>query len=338
MIGPSRAGPHDLLIPSGRGASTWVDLQTLTTRPGPVLDLQSFIGASPSGARAMTVVREVAVMTVGGTDAEVVARDVRNATFADDHRIVVLGRDGHVALHDLDRHTATPLAAAGARNIHAAGDVITIGYDDDHYERIALATGRREELRPPARAALNQITGDGRLWLAWGDQLSRWELDGRLVPCATAPGKITDLFVTGERGLVIDTAEAGFVVDTARPGALRRTVRLGAVELSPDVFDRRATQAGEYLAVPRSTGGVVIVDGLTGAAWQVGQDQGRGAAKPSIDRPEIALDGSAVYELRDRTLAVWPLAIARSPAATVALAAALSNAVPNDTGDAVSWP
>jgi hypothetical protein len=286
----------------------------------------------------MTIVNQVEVMSVGGTDAEIVARDVQIAKFVDDHRIAVLGRDGHVALHDLDRHAVTPLAAAGARNVRASGDVITIGYDDGHYDRIALATGRRVQLRPPARPALDQITGDGRLWMAWGDQLSRWELDGRLVPHATAPGTITDLFVTGERGLVIDTAEAGFVVDAARPGALRRTVRLGTVELSPGLYDRRATQAGDYLAIPRTTGGAVIVDGVTGAAWQVGQDEGRGAAGTSIHRTAIALDGSAVYELRDRTLAVWPLAIARSPAATVALAAALGNATANAAGDAVSWP
>jgi hypothetical protein len=318
IVAAMRGGPHAVLVPAGP-AVHWIDLHSFAVLPAPSLNLESPVVVSPSGELAMTMAGDVTLMQVGASQGRVVAHGARIARFVDDDHIAVCTTAGRVDLHDLKTGAISVLAPGGAHNVRARDGVVTISLDDGRFERVVLATGTHDTIRPVAPVMFDQIATGGRLWLVWGNQLACWEPDGQLVTFAATPRAIRDLFVT-EDHVVIDTDESGFVVDASRPGSLQRIIPLGTIRLSDQAYEGVATQGGDYLAAPRNGGGALVLDAETGTAWTVGQ------AGPAGERA-IALDGSVLYEQRGHTLAVWPLAIARSRFETLALALRLTNAV-----------
>ena len=129
--------------------------------------------------------------------------------------------------------------------------------------------------------------------------------------------------------MVVDSEDGGFIFESN--GAVRRTIPLGTQRLSGEVFEAKVTQSLDYLAIPRTAGGAMILDTATGAAWPVGET----GVAPA---PAITPDGTVLYELKDHVYGIWRLAIAHSRAETIALAATLTNAILTPSGDAVSWP
>ncbi len=298
------AGPHHVLLGSmGARPSTWIDLQTLDRAPGPPgTATHGFkLGSAPGGPRAVLIEETGAahVIRVGTTDDAVIARDTQLASFADDHRIVLLARSGHVAVHDIDSRVTTAIGAVPlpVRELRASGDFVAVLLGDSRVVRIEIGARRTATLVRPTEPGFIHLVDDGRVCLAEEAALRCWRRDGQVVTHATLAGPITNMLVIDSRHLALDSDEAGYLVDLDVPGALRRTLQLTTRRQSlpgyPTFRDSRAS-AGWFaglVAISNPTGGARLVDGITGIAWTVGQE---GASEPMRALPSN--DGSALYE------------------------------------------
>ena len=326
------AGPHHVLAIE-HDRTWWLDLHTGARTDGPrIVHPHLRLATSPSGARGVAVANGATyAIRRGTTERASLASDGTHAQFVDEKRVVIARAGGVLELHDLARGTRTTLVSTGP-------DIEWLRARADHAVVGTAAHAVRVQLSTRASTRISLVKNDGAhldaagdVWFAEGRELVRWRRDGRRLVVATLPEPAQLLVEADAAHLVIDAARGGYAVDLAT-GSVRQTPRLEAQKLSGQSFYTEATGSGSgVLAVPLPGAGVRMIDGVSGLAWTL-DGIGSGAAGAVA----LTLDGSLLYEKRERALHVLPVALPRTPSETAQLVDDLTNAT-TTAGGSLAW-
>ncbi len=334
------AGPHHLLVTPHHGTSYWLDLLDGAHRDGPPIgDPRSAIALSPAMTRGVEIADDgtARAIRLGTIEYSVIGDRMQSAAFLDERRVALASVDGFVEVLDLDTKTTTRLAKAGAANattlLLATSDFVLVGTKGG-VTRVQVSTQETTSTALDWSHGLH-FGADGRVWFADGKTLRCWELGGQVRSHVNLSSPIMMILAADERHLVIDTGAKGHIVDLVT-GDIRPTIGLRTQSLAvpgqPLQLVTSASGRGTGLiAVPNEHGGAQIIDGVTGAWWQVGMPGSKGVTV------RLSKDASVLYEQRESTIVVWPVALPKSPDATAAAIDNMTNATVG-SDDGVRWP
>jgi hypothetical protein len=306
----------------------WIDLRTSKATPlGELPPLASVVPA-PDGAEAIAIdVTQHAWRVAGVGRPQQLPGETIAAAYVDTNHLVLATADA-IRLDDLATSAHTPLFVhSEPRSLAVRGNWVAAAFADGVVWRKDLAGTDAKLALPAAEQRPLAVAGDGSVVIGVGSELRVWRATGKVETLARFPRDVSGVSLPAPGVAVAVTLDGSAQLVDLSSGTITNRVA---------VSERAALDGdGSLIAAPIASGGVEVVDALTGWKWPLVTQQ-KGVQRP-FGLVEVARDGARVLGVSDEALVVWTLGLPKTPDETASWLERTTNAVLDTPSGPLSW-